>query len=990
MELIDNIRNGLNTGFIDGTSVSIAEYQPDLIVNDSRRGSKLLTTLAAEMRRCEEFFFCVAFITNSGVQALLSILEELEAKGVRGKIIASQYQNFTEPLALKRLAGFKNIELRILTEGNLHSKGYVFRNGDNYTLIIGSSNLTQDALGKNNEWNLRVTSFRNGALVGRTLQEFQRNFENAVEVTQTWIDQYSQIYLGRKKAFAYREAEDVEKDELSEEVFNTAILRIGEIKPNKMQVEALQALENLRKDGKDKALLISATGTGKTYLSAFDARKMQPRRLLFIIHRENIAKAAMMSFKRVFYNSSRSFGMLSGRKKEIERDFLFTTIQTLSKDEVMRSFAKDYFDYIILDEAHHGGAETYKRVLDYFEPKFLLGMTATPERTDGFDIFKRFDYNIAYEIRLQQALEEDMLCPFHYFGVTDVCVEDEELEEENAFLKLTSDERVKHILEKSEFYGCDDGNVRCLVFCSRNDVSAELANKFNALGIMAICLTGEDSPDVRESAIQALESNDSDEKVDYVFTRDIFNEGVDIPRVNQIIMLRPTQSAIVFVQQLGRGLRKRADKEYLTVIDFIGNYKNNYLVPIALFGDSTYNKDRLRRLMVSGNASIPGASTINFDSIARQRIYDAINNSNLTMKKDLQKDFELLKYKIGRIPMMMDFVEHGSRDPMLYVAYSRSLYNFVCTVEKDFKDTLSAKEKKIIELVSSEIANGKRVEEPLVLSGLLSKGRVTFSELGNLLMSRYGIRLTEKLLRSIETNLNFLFTTEKHPKKLVAVGLKYGVATVKRTGDAFYLADDLRMYLQNPTFAEYLKDTIQYGIHAFDADFDREKYYDGFVLYKKYSRKDVFRILCWDQNPVAQNVGGYIMSKDKTNCPIFVTYEKSEDISESIKYEDRFLSSNHFQWMSKNNRTMNSPEIRVIMDPNHKIRLPLFIKKNDDEGMEFYFIGDTVPLVNKFELQEISTDETGDSGKKASIVKMELTIEPAVERGLMEYLMGGE
>ncbi len=335
MELIDNIREGLNTGFIDGSVVSVAEYQPELILNDSRKGSKLLTTLTGEMRRCEEFFFCVAFITNSGVQALISILEELQEKGVRGKIIASQYQNFTEPLALKRLAAFGNIELRILTEGNLHSKGYVFRKNDQYTLIIGSSNLTQDALGKNNEWNLRVTSFRNGALVARTLDEFSRNFNNAVKVDDAWIEQYSKIYLGQKNSLQNTGAADVEKAELSEEAYSTAILKLREIKPNRMQVEALEALENLRKEGKDRALLISATGTGKTYLSAFDAKKVQPKRLLFIIHRENIARAAMKSFKNVFYDSRRTFGVLSGIRKEVESDFLFTTIQTLSKDEVM-------------------------------------------------------------------------------------------------------------------------------------------------------------------------------------------------------------------------------------------------------------------------------------------------------------------------------------------------------------------------------------------------------------------------------------------------------------------------------------------------------------------------------------------------------------------------------------------------------------------------------------------------------------------------------
>ena len=296
---------------------------------------------------------------------------------------------------------------------------------------------------------------------------------------------------------------------------------------------------------------------------------------------------------------------------------------------------------------------------------------------DGFDIFKQFDYNIAYEIRLHRALEENMLCPFHYYGITDVSIDDQLLSDKNAFLQLTNEERVKRIIEKAEFYGADDGVIRGLIFCNSNKVSYELSRRFNQKGYKTIALSGENNETERENAIKRLETDNLSEKLDYIFTVDIFNEGVDIPRVNQIIMLRPTQSAIIFVQQLGRGLRKLFNKEYLTVIDFIGNYNNNYLVPIALYGDTSYNKDHIRKLISNNSSMIPGASTINFDKIAKEQIFKALDNANLQLHRDLKNDYDLLKYKLGRIPMMMDFIEHSSRDPELYANYSRSYFNFV-------------------------------------------------------------------------------------------------------------------------------------------------------------------------------------------------------------------------------------------------------------------------------------------------------------------------
>lgn len=398
-------------------------------------------------------------------------------------------------------------------------------------------------------------------------------------------------------------------------------------------------------------------------MAAFDVRKYKPKKMLFLIHRENIARAAMASFKRVL-GSNINAGILAGSSKNFDCDYTFAMVQTLSKKEIREQFAPDHFDYIVIDEVHRAGAESYGRIIDYFKPKFLLGMTATPERTDAFDIFKLFDYNIAYEIRLQRALEENLLVPFHYFGITDIEVNGVALEETSDFNYLVCEERVRHIIEKIEFYGCGSDRTKGLVFCSRNEEAKELAAKFNENGYRAIALSGADNEDKRESAIKRLEKDEGDDCLDYIFTVDIFNEGVDIPTVNQVVMLRPTQSPIVFVQQLGRGLRKAKDKEYVVIVDFIGNYTNNFMIPMALSGDRSYNKDSVRRYIMEGTRVIPGCSTINFDEISKKMIFQSIDDAKFADSKIIKESYKQLRYKLGRIPMLMDFETYGSIDPI--------------------------------------------------------------------------------------------------------------------------------------------------------------------------------------------------------------------------------------------------------------------------------------------------------------------------------------
>ena len=966
--IIEEFNKSLQTGYVDKSAISEVLYQPELLVNRKKPKKKVLTTILQELEKCETFFISVAFVTTGGVATLINAFKSLEDKGIRGKILVSQYLNFTQPEALKRLSQFNNIELKIATRENSHAKGYIFKTPKYYNLIIGSSNLTASALATNKEWNLKVSALPSSSIVDKVIKEFNSDFEVGIPVTADFISAYEEIY---KKQFLLQ----------SERFISEEINVSREIIPNSMQVEALKNIDLLRSQNKTKALLISATGTGKTYLSAFDAKSFNPNRLLFVVHRLNIAKKSLETFENIF-GDEKSLGLYSGNKREIEKDFVFSTIQTISKQTHLDQFDKNHFDYIVIDESHRSGAVSYRRLLDHFEPKFLLGMTATPERTDGNDIFSLFNHNIAYEIRLNRAMEEDMLSQFHYYGVTDLTIDDEVVENNSDFNLLTSNDRVEKIIRNAKFYGTDNGITRGLVFCSRKEEAIELSEKFNERGLKTIALTGDNSEEQRMNGITRLETNNIDDKLDYIFSVDIFNEGVDIPKVNQILMIRPTDSAIIFVQQLGRGLRKVEGKGYLTVIDFIGNYKNNYLIPIALYGDTSYNKDSLRRLLSEGSRMIPGASTINFDEITKEKIFQSIDSANMQLLADLKKDYNLLKYKLGRIPMMMDFIEHGSRDPFLYVDNKGSYFNFIQKVDRELDINISEMPKKLLELFSKEINNSKRVEESIILRELLKNGYLEIAELKDIIFKKYNYHVSQKTIDSCIANLNFEFIREKENGKLISVRDIYNFNIVYQEDGNILFENEFREILKNSDFKAFLDDTIKYSIYSFDESYDKHKWNEGFVLYRKYSRKDVFRILNVKENPVAQNVGGYLVSPDKKHCPIFVNYHKEDDISESTKYEDEFVNNKEFDWMSKSNRKLDSSDVRSILGENGKIRLPLFIKKSNDEGKDFYYMGDVTPELEKVE----QTFMNNNMGRKISVVKIRFNLNDPVTESMYNYL----
>ena len=734
-------------------------------------------------------------------------------------------------------------------------------------------------------------------------------------------------------------------------------------------------------------------GTGKTYASAFAMREMGFKRVLFLVHRNQIARQAKTSFERIFGSKIKT-GLVSGIKHDYDADFVFATVQTLSKRENLEKFPRDYFEACIYDEAHHTSAGSYKLVMDYFTPQFVLGMTATPDKRDdnieGRNIYEIFDHNIAYEIRLQQAMEEDLLCPFHYFGITDLAmISDRGNTHEEAvenFRYLTSDARVQYVMEQAEYYGYSGDRVKGLIFCSRIDEAKELSRKFNERGLRTIALSGADSEEFRAEAVERLTKNiesEKDDYLDYIITVDIFSEGTDIVEVNQVIMLRPTQSPIVFVQQLGRGLRKADEKEYVVILDFIGNYKNNFMIPIALSGDRSYNKDNIRRYLMEGGRIIPGASTIHFDEISRKHIFSAIDNANFSDIRLIKENYINLKNKLGRIPRLKDFDKYGEMD-VLRIFDNNSLgsyYKFLVKYEKEYKVRLLPQEEKVVEFVSKKLACGKRIQELQLLKRMLEYAhRLTlFQGLQDELNADYGIRMSAEQKDNI---INIM--TNEFPAGASKNTYAECVFIEKDEGDHsdYHVSDTFGRMLKNPNFYEILKELIEFGISRYERDYSNTYKGTDLVLYQKYTYEDVCRLLNWENNEVPLNIGGYKYDKKTKTFPVFINYDKAEDISDTTKYEDHFTSSSSLIAISKSGRNISSEDVQNFLHADERgIQVHLFVRKNKDDKIskEFYYLGHMRASGNVKEFLMPNTDKTA--------VEIEWLLDVPVREDLYEYIV---
>lgn len=954
-QLIQKIENSLHKGFIDQNKPVSATFKPKLLTN--KHHESVLSTLLQELKTCKTFNFSVAFITEGGLATLKTMLYDLKQKGVKGRILTSTFLNFNQPKMFKELLKLDNVEVRLTGEKGFHAKGYIFEHEDYYSLIVGSSNLTDSALKANYEWNVFLTSLENGEIIQHFKNQFETAWNEGIVLTEEWIAEYKQIH----ELQPFVKTVSTNALELNTKYLTNSLAESLSIKPNKMQSVALEQLKELRATGAKKGLIISATGTGKTYLSAFDVRNFAPKKMLFIVHREQILKKAMQDYRKILGAHEEDFGILSGNSKEVNAKYLFATIQTVSKDNYLQQFAKDQFDYILIDEVHKAGADSYLKVINYFTPKFLLGMTATPERTDSFNIYELFDYNIAYEIRLQAALEEDMLCPFHYFGVLDYEKDGELIDDATELRNLVSYERVHHIIEKINYYGHSGDRVKGLIFCSRKDETYELSTALNREGLRTIALTGDSSQEEREDAIRKLENGE----LQYILTVDIFNEGIDIPFLNQIVMLRQTQSSIIFIQQLGRGLRKHDSKDYVTIIDFIGNYKNNYLIPIALSGDQSMNKDNVRRRTVNTDY-ISGVSTINFEEIAKKRIFDAINNTNLSTLKTLKDAYTEVKNRLGRIPTLHDFMTQNSLDPEVIIGYSDNYYKFLLKMNEDIS-SLTDYEQSVITMVSKEFLNGKRIHEIILIESLLNNDSINKEDYIQKLQD-FGTYVDEDTITSVENIFSLQFFVQTDIKKY---GLKPIIEIVNGN---YQFNDEIQESLRDSNFRGYIEDIVKCA-YIKNKKYDKTK---AMTLYEKYSRKDACRLLNYSKNEEGTLNGGRV--KDNV-CPIFVNYHKSDDVT--AKYLDEFLSNDLFQWCSTKKRTVDAKDISpIIHSASRGIEVHLFVKKHNGEGKDFYYLG---PV--KVDSQTAKNEKLVDEDGEHKVVTMNMVLDQPVQYDVYHYLV---
>lgn len=944
------------TSHIDKNIVSDPIYRVQLFKNDYKNKFQFSYEINALLKTCHSFCFSVAFINKSGLAALIQSLLDLQERNVKGRIITSNYLQFNEPEIFYDLLALKNIDIRIYPSetAGFHPKGYIFDYEEYSKIIIGSANITQKALLINQEWGICLAALKYSEIVEQVHNEFEVQWQNSIPLTPTWIEEYKTYYV---------------KPKYVPPIYNSKSLI-----PNKMQVEALNSLQKLRIDKQNKALIISATGTGKTYLSAFDIKDFKPKRMLFVVHRENIATAAKESFKKIIKN--KSIGLFCGSKKEIDCDYIFSTIQTIHKKEYRELFLPTDFEYIIIDEVHRAGASTYQQLMDYFKPKFLLGMSATPERQDHFDIFKMFDYNIAYEIRLQQAMEYDLLCPFHYYGITDIIIDGEMIDDKTAFNKLVSKIRVDYIIEKIKQYGFSGNKVHGLIFCSRKQEAKELSKLFNQEGYKTVALTGEDSEYTREKAIERLESDDPENAIDYIFTVDIFNEGIDIPKINQIIMLRPTQSPTIFIQQLGRGLRKDPSKDCVIVIDFIGNYEKNFLIPIALSGNLSYNKDYLRKFMSEASLLLPGESTVNFDLISTKKIYETIDKAKFNNIRLLKESYYQLKNKIGHIPTLHDFEIYESIDALriLENKHIDSYHHFLKKYEPEYKIKFTPLQEKYLSYISKKFANGKRIQELEALKICILKKCNLRKYLQESLNDTYDIQLEQANYETIVNQLTQNFATGSAKNT-------YKEAIILEKNNSLLVSKQFLKLLSDKNFVNTLLEVIDFGINRYNKYYSERYKNTDLCLYQKYTYEDVCRLLNWDKNIVAQNISGYKYDSKTNTFPVFINYEKEENINETINYEDYFLNENTLIAYSKTSRTLDSDEVKRIYDEkNNNVKIHLFVRKNKDDttSKEFYYLG----LMHAIGTPVLTT--IGLS--KKNIVQFTYRLEEKVKKDIYDYI----
>ena len=927
----------------------------ELIINEKAKFRNFFIYLKQELLNCKKFYFIVSFIRYSGIQLLISTLDELEKQGIQGEIITSVYLNITDSKALRKLLSYKNIKVKIYNNSSesFHTKAYLFEKEKYHSVIIGSSNISQSALYSAEEWNVKLTDSSFFNIYGKSLNQFEKLWHSneAIELTQDFIDEYEKY----KKSINAQNTFDYRKTKIEQE---------NEFIPNSMQKRVLQKLKETRINGNKKGLVISATGTGKTYLAAMDIKqffeiksnaknklfeindkksKTSNIKFLFIAHREELLENAINVFSKILKIDKNEFGRIYGGLKEIDKNIIFASIQSLRN--CYNEFKPSFFDYVIVDEFHHSMSDSYLKTLSYFNSKFLLGLTATPKRMDGKDILSLCDYNVVDEIGIKEALEEDLIVPFHYFGVNDYMINYDNIPYKNGkynekilLENLLLNTRTDYIVEKINKFGFDGDELSAVAFCQNIEHAFFMKEEFSKKGYKSAVITANTSSNERSEILEKFKNK----KIEILCVVDILNEGIDIPTINLLLFLRPTMSSTIFIQQIGRGLRKAKNKDFVTIIDFIGNHKKDYLL-INYFSSEVDNKDTLftKKEKIINEiknqfSNIPKSCYVELDRICQNRIIEKIEKINFSSKNILKEMYLDYKAEIGKSEN--EFLQIADFDTNIELFQElclkmHSFYNAQLQFEdskifknENEKNPLNTTEIEFLEYLEKKIT----LVEPFtfLIIDYLTTGKeyINNSDLLNKYKGFFDIK------RNFEKHylLNRIFE-ELIEDEILEKNL-YGYKFSKKYKNLFLnkkLNEKNNMKSQQKenklNFINRLKQLIHLGLNEFKRN-DLDEFNENILIsYKEYKRVEL-QILLDSKVPKGSWRAGYA-NTDKDIC-LFATIDKTHILQENLKYDNSLFADDIIQWISQPKTAHTSSVGKMFI--NHKelgYNVHIFIRK---------------------------------------------------------------
>ena len=879
---------------------------------------KFIDKLKKSIDTCKAFYFSVSFIKKPGLKLLAPNIESALERGAKGKLITSTYQNFTDIDSLTFFYDLQNrypdqFECRLDREcfrdfsGNtvgFHSKGYLFDFEDHSELLVGSSNITVYALLKNIEWDVSIIDGSDNETIKAAKEEFESLWDHTLPLERDLIDEYkTRLYYS------------IERWDMDYDIANS------EVKPNYMQRRALKELNRIRAMGASKALVCAAAGSGKTILAAFDALNFNPRKLLYVVQEGSILMKSYETFQRIF-GSDKTYGVYNAEYKDFDADFVFSTNITMANS--LELFEPHTFDYIIIDECHHATAETYKKIINYFEPQFLLGITATPERMDGEDVFSLFDQNVPYELRLRDAIVNGLVVPFKYYGIRDELIEYGIKETKgHKFVEQFSDEKhcefIHQMIEKHRIPG---QKLKALAFCRDISHAIRMSQAMDDY-YNTRYLTGKNSIGERVRAYKDLQDDFAD--LEILFTVDILNEGVDIPGVNMVLFLRPTDSQTIFIQQLGRGLRKYEGKQFVTVLDFIGNdYKRSVQIAFALgsLSENFVIEKQLLGTLIKDDFKSIGLEDygveIHLDELSKKEVLSYIDEVNFNTKQYLQQDYLNFKKYISAAtyPKHVDYLNNDYAPDLIKFMQSKinnkknfSYYGFLKAINEENLPAFDERQESFIKYVSDMLPVVRPYEYLIIQSLVMNAG-----------------------IAELKDIKHYVEISTKHFKQSQ---YEHAIHYMLQTG-FFEMDEDVLMFKDinlGVELTEYLNDLLEYGLGKYSVDFDDEQDDQLFHLWSKYTKGQVQQLL--GNNPKDIMLGTKIYDEI---VYIYVTIIKSSGIKEQLKYVDGYIDRDTFRWETVAN--VSDTELHNLKNSK---KAHLFVRKVDNEDgiqLPFTYIGE--------------------------------------------------